>query len=785
MKKKYGIFWICLFQVGITMAQLNVTVDSNALRMAQIIVGPGIAVSNARLTGPYGAAGTFSGSTNMGIDSGVILTNGLATNAIGPNDTTVNQMWGSPGDTDLANLINEPVSDLFDACALEFDILAPADTIVFSYVFGSEEYPDFVCSQFNDAFGLFISGPGIAGLKNIALIPGTTQPVSINSINNGEGPGLGATGDFCTGTAYPQYFINNGTYDTTYQDIYAVPNSTSPYYIQYNGFTTILNAGQGGLTPCSTYHLKMVISDVGDSILDSGIFIKAGFGSTSNTNNLVVPGLPYTTDSLSNVAVAGCSKGIIPIQLLFPDTAVKVVYFQITGTAINGVNYNAIADSVTFMPGQTLQNVSVLPIANGLAGIKTVILSVTSQCGGVTSDTLFITGNFSLAVTPHDTTVCAGAAVNLQASPGLNYNWTPATGLSGTGIANPVATPLVSTTYICTSSVGTCTASDSVHIAIAAAFNLVVTPRDTAVCPGQSVTLMASGGLKYSWTPSAGLSNDTIANPLASPVVSTNYICSSTISGCTAFDTASVSIISPFSLSVTPHDTTICAGQSVALLAAGGANYVWTPATGLSASAIANPVANPLVTTTYVCTSSAAGCSSSDSVHIIVSPAFSFALTPHDTTICPGSQTITINAGVYQSYLWQNGSNQQYFSITGAGTYRVVVTNASGCTASDSVVVEEKCAPVLPSGYFIPNVFTPNGDGNNDDFFVEMQAGATLLSFEIFDRWGEKVHDGLYPWDGNYKGKPAPQAVYVYLIKIKLPDLDLAIERKGSVSLLR
>ena len=93
---------------------------------------------------------------------------------------------------------------------------------------------------------------------------------------------------------------------------------------------------------------------------------------------------------------------------------------------------------------------------------------------------------------------------------------------------------------------------------------------------------------------------------------------------------------------------------------------------------------------------------------------------------------------------------------------------------------------VLPSeDYFIPNAFTTNGDGVNDVFYVEMQEGATLLSFQIFDRWGEKVHDGLYPWDGNYKGEKAPEGVYVYRINIHLIDLGQDEEKRGSVTLLR
>ena len=90
-----------------------------------------------------------------------------------------------------------------------------------------------------------------------------------------------------------------------------------------------------------------------------------------------------------------------------------------------------------------------------------------------------------------------------------------------------------------------------------------------------------------------------------------------------------------------------------------------------------------------------------------------------------------------------------------------------------------------PQNYFIPNVFTPNNDGNNDNFYVEMQEGVTVLEFTVYDRWGEKVHDGLYPWEGTYKGKPAPEGVYVYVIKLQLATNVEPIRRTGSVSLVR
>jgi gliding motility-associated-like protein len=107
--------------------------------------------------------------------------------------------------------------------------------------------------------------------------------------------------------------------------------------------------------------------------------------------------------------------------------------------------------------------------------------------------------------------------------------------------------------------------------------------------------------------------------------------------------------------------------------------------------------------------------------------------------------------------------------------------NQLGCEDS----VEHPLLVLPPEAFFIPNAFTPNGDGNNDLFFVQTQAGANVLMFQVFDRWGEMVHDELFPWDGTYHGKPCPPGVYVYLCKIGLVSQNIGLIKKGSVTLIR
>jgi hypothetical protein len=245
-----------LFAAAITLgvsltatSSFALTVETSATQeqMVETILGTGITFSNVVLTGANGSLGTFSdGGTSIGIDSGILLTSGSAAEAVGPNDNTAQTTAnGTPGDVDLDGLI--PGFTTFDATTLSFDFTTDTGNVFFNYVFASEEYNEWVGSAFNDVFGFFVDG------VNIALLPGTTTPVSINNVNLGSNPGS---------------YVNNegGTVDT-----------------QYDGLTTVLTAVITGLT-AGAHTIKLAIADAGDSSLDSGVFIQAGSFSSTPTD---------------------------------------------------------------------------------------------------------------------------------------------------------------------------------------------------------------------------------------------------------------------------------------------------------------------------------------------------------------------------------------------------------------------------------------------------------------------------------------------------------------------
>lgn len=215
--------------------------------MVEILIGSGLNYDNVVFTGADSSRGQFwGGPGNIGLGNGIMLTSGKIDLAPGPNTMTgAGAISNTSGDADLEQLCPGGIS--YDACVLEFDFVPFYEYVWFQFVFASEEYPEYAGSSFNDVFGFFISGPGIAGpysnnSKNIALIPNTEIPVSINNVNQ---------------DVNPDYYVFNDS-----------------NFVQYDGFTTVLTA-ESEVVPMETYHIKLAIGDIADFIFDSGVFLQA------------------------------------------------------------------------------------------------------------------------------------------------------------------------------------------------------------------------------------------------------------------------------------------------------------------------------------------------------------------------------------------------------------------------------------------------------------------------------------------------------------------------------
>ena len=237
--------------------------------LAQSLVGAGVAISNVKYTGAQRAAGTFTSSSNiLGFTSGIVLSSGSARNVAGTNcENGMSVDNGEPGDADLNTIVGEG-NTTNDAAVLEFDFVPTSSTISFQYVFASEEYPDFI-GEFNDVFGFFLTAPGGSPV-NLALIPGTNLPVSINNVNDGnpdDDPPIPPTNS--------QFYVNNQVYFAP------PPAPLPPVDAEPNGLTTVLTA-QATVTPGLTYHIKLAVADANDFALDSNVFVQAGSLSSAN-----------------------------------------------------------------------------------------------------------------------------------------------------------------------------------------------------------------------------------------------------------------------------------------------------------------------------------------------------------------------------------------------------------------------------------------------------------------------------------------------------------------------
>ena len=351
----------------IASAQLVVTNTATVADLVQnVLLGGGVNVSNITFNGVPAnmvteQVGSFDGTaTTLGINSGVMLATGSVNNALGPNNSGSSSAGGglATSDPDLAILsIPQTVND---AAVLEFDFVPAGDSLSFKFVFASDEYLEFV-NGVNDIFGFFLSGPGINGTFsnnaiNIALIPGTIDPVTINTVND---------------VVNPTYYVDNG-------DGFTAPFNTDPQYVQYDGFTVVLTASS--LVSCgATYHIKIAIGDASDTVWDSAVFLEGGSFTSPNAIDLDI-----TTESSDGTMTEGCTDALFTISR--PGSADDIdITIQVSGSATNGVDYlPALPATITLPSGQNSASFPVSPVEDGLGeGSESIILTATfvNACG--------------------------------------------------------------------------------------------------------------------------------------------------------------------------------------------------------------------------------------------------------------------------------------------------------------------------------------------------------------------------------------------------------------------
>jgi gliding motility-associated-like protein len=322
---------------------------------------------------------------------------------------------------------------------------------------------------------------------------------------------------------------------------------------------------------------------------------------------------------------------------------------------------------------------------------------------------------------------------------------------------------------------------------------------DTFSCRMTGIRLQASGADTYSWSPSSGLSCSQCPNPMANPTYDVDYrVTGRTTFGCEGKDTVHITVINPFVLTVSPPDS-VCKGNSKRLSASGGYRYSWTPSAGLDNPNIPNPTATPDISTNYrVEAVDEKGCFHINRVVPIAVYSIPKVELDDETTVVLGN-TIDlvprISPDVYDAR-WSPTAGLFRTEFPGitvkpsqTTTYTVEVFNRHGCTNTDQITVNVMCNN---SNMFVPNSFSPNGDGMNDVFFPRGTGIFTIKSMRIFSRWGEviyqrnnfKANDPSKGWDGSFKGQKMNADAFVYTIEV-ICDNQAEMTFKGSVTLIR
>jgi len=426
---------------GVAWSQLvvnNATTPQQAVQ--NILLGDGVTASNITFQGMAQQVGSFNcANCNLGLQSGIVLGSGNVSGAQGPNNSGSFTLGPSSGfgasDPDLQMLSGFPMND---RAVLTFDFIPTGDSLVFRFVFGSDEYPEYSGSGFNDAFGFFLSGPGISGpfsnnARNLALIPGTNTSITINNLNNG---GNGVTGP-CNNCAY---YIHNGTGGTA-------PFNSNNFYIQADGFTHVITA-YAQVQCGQQYRIKLAIADAGDTSFDSWVFLEAG---SFQSNQLAVA---YTGPSISPAAngiYEGCQPGILTFTRPPGLNTEEIYTVTLGGTATPGVDYADLPEFIVFPPMVTTVTIPVYALSDDeIEGTETIVVMLEGGTSCTTSSLTYTLEIFDLPplnVSIDDVVINCGETVTLSpnVSGGVGYQSMVWSG--GIHAFDYEVSPLVTTTY--------------------------------------------------------------------------------------------------------------------------------------------------------------------------------------------------------------------------------------------------------------------------------------------------------------------------------------------------
>ncbi|MBF9142557.1 T9SS type A sorting domain-containing protein [Hymenobacter properus] len=430
-----------------------------------------------------------------------------------------------------------------------------------------------------------------------------------------------------------------------------VPYSVDQPFNSGNVFTAELSDANGSFTaPVTLGSLSGTSNGIVQGVIPAGTVAGTGYRIRVTGSAPATVGADNGTDLTVNNLGALTASANTPLcvgdNLLLSASLVPGASYSWTGP--NGFT-------------SLLRNPSIANVSTSRSGTYTVTAAA-NGCSVSAQVVVAVSPLPVVSITPaNNAVICSGSSVQLTASGGATYSWSPSTGLSSSTIANPIASPTTSTIYTVTAtSAAGCSNTAQVTVTVRATPTVSVNPTAPSICAGSSVTLAATGAQNYQWSPTTGLSNPSAANPIASPTQTTTYTVTGTSNGCTSTSQVTVTVENPPAANAGPAQV-LCSGQATTLgtAAVPGLTYSWSPSTGLSSTSAAQPTLTPTNTTnaarttTYTLTVvSASGCVSTSSTQVTVNPAVTATPGPA-LSLCPnqpGQLGTTAVAGV--TYSW-------------------------------------------------------------------------------------------------------------------------------------
>ncbi len=763
LKLKFIVLFASCLTWFASFGQITVTnVQTPEELVNDVLVGAGVIISNVEFNHSVPFAGAIQAQagyfdatgTSFPIERGVLLATGNVRLAEGPNDSgSATDGFGvapDPGDTDLAAIGTTTIND---EAILEFDFIPSGDSVVFKYIFASEEYHEYSTSSFNDVFGFFISGPGFAGPyefggENIALIPGVGLPVTMNNLNNGPSN----TGP-CINCAY-------------------LVDNTGGVDVQYDAHTVIMYA-RAGVQCGELYHIKLAIGDAGDNSFDSGVFLEA---SSFSSNGITVE---IASVLCADGIIEGCDSAIVTfIRPPGSDTTDLSVDFEIGGTAINGTDYTLLDETIFFPIGEDSVQIWIVPEDDGIVeGAETVTITVEiiNACGDTitTEATIEIIDPLDFDIITTDISIeCPEDSLLLTFDtdggiPEFDVTWSS----GGTELEEWVPGDLVGTTTYTVTVVDVCGVESIGTIDVifdpAPVATLVFNEDLFIICPGQEADIDATvigaydpGAVTYEWAPTG----ETVEDITVSPAIVTWYYLT-VFDGCnTIIDSVKVDFGTVDLTDITVVDAIDCPGLPSAVLGsisvepddpswtyeliayappqdngffpdlAGGIDYILT-VTDENGCTIDTIVAVGLGENAVVATWAVDSLRDISCFGAADGGAYVFGIGGGITP--PYQVTWTNLGGIFDVEPVLLGGSSEHDDLTG-GTWVVTVTDQDGCAWSHSFFINEPDELTMDliwntptcHGFSDGSITVNTSGGNGGEIYTMTDADGTQLNIE-------------------------------------------------------